>query len=487
MQSVLFLIGLLVACVIAIVIGNFFSFFQFEIKTPSDSVSMCHTLSFIDKDTVSLLPLSTVIYTYALSYLGIPILHNHRNNTNLPILVFFPVITFLDILWNYLFGCSTLWNLFAAGVVGLVIGLSWAELLFQSSFKNFLIDSILTDDDICEARSATGFKCVQRSQEPVDPPQDVSGDIANNMMLASYRYLTNMYKQDVNYLRKTVRSELNMLNNVQNQVEAAAGIQTPASQGYVIFVHSDAESPGIDYHQETEHVKDPTACKTTCDAATDQCMSFTYDAAHPSCMLKKGVAYPLKSPDKSYFVPMKTGYLYMPNTVYAAGSDVLTTLSGVTDPNTCMDRCKDNKRCVGVQVEFGSNTCSLRSGLNPAGPYYDPLGQFLLNIDATSHDASSGSTATYDVYPGIHFTGGITTSQPNVTDVTSCYVTCNNDDNCAGFYYNASTQTCGFHDTTNPYDSAETDISYNTYVKVGTAPAKTFTYAMKQEANAGFD
>ena len=473
-QSVLFLIGLLVACVASIVIGNTFSFFKFEMRDYGpDTESMCHTLSSTGKGTVSLLPLSTVIYTYALSYLGIPILHSRRNNANMPILVFFPIITFIDICWNYMFGCSTLWNLFGAGVVGMTIGLSWSEIIYNSSFKLNQSDSILTESDVCSMNTATGFKCVQRSKEPTDPVEDVSGDITNNMMLASYRYLTNMYKEDVDYLRRNVKAEINILNNELKKVETSAGIVATPNPGYVIMVNTDAESPGIDY-KYTNGMHDQTSCKDICDASLNQCVGFTYDSSTKKCVFKSSIALPAPSESKSYFVPMKTGSLYFPSTHYASDSNTITTLSGITDPSVCVDRCLTDTRCVGVQYESGKTQCALLRNLNTAGPYYDDGAQFFLKTADISNDI-------YDVYPNIQFTGGITSIKTKMTNPTQCYSLCTKDEYCAGFNYNSTTKTCMLHDSNSVYNSATFDVSYNSYIKTSTAPEDTYKYAFNAE------
>jgi len=165
-KSVIFLGGLILACFFAIMTGNYFSIFS---TLPDERKnSMCNILTLTDKGPLSNLPLSLVIYVYTLSYLGIPILKYERNISNIPLLVFLPIIAFFDILWLYIFGCCSMINIFGAGVVGMTVGLLWSFIIYKSSLRKIQYHSILTDTPECTMNADSTFTCIQRSTVGAD-------------------------------------------------------------------------------------------------------------------------------------------------------------------------------------------------------------------------------------------------------------------------------------------------------------------------------
>ena len=197
-QSLLYLIGLILACFVTMLVGGYVS--SVDMKRGS----MCNLTTLTDLGPISPLPLSIVVYVYTLSYLGIPILHYNRNKSNLPTLIFFPIITFLDIVWLLSFGCSTTFNVFCAGVVGMTIGLAWSEIVFNSSYKEVQYNSILSDAEDCNLTPTGGFRCIQRSNIPTDEPDTISFDGIS--VSGAYAYLLKAFNKDFSYFKNVYNS-----------------------------------------------------------------------------------------------------------------------------------------------------------------------------------------------------------------------------------------------------------------------------------------
>ena len=161
-KSLIFLGGLVLACFVAIVAGNLMTLFN-KVGLPS-SDSVCSSIPLFDEGPVSRLPLSTVVYIYSLCYFGIPIMHYRREQTNLPILIVFPILGFLDMMWLYNFGCSSTWNILGAGFVGMAVGLFWSELIFVTNLRQVQYFSILSHEELCKLPSEMKYQCTNKAK-----------------------------------------------------------------------------------------------------------------------------------------------------------------------------------------------------------------------------------------------------------------------------------------------------------------------------------
>lgn len=157
MNSLLFLIGLALATLAAYCSTHAFSIFSNK-GMPSIR-SVCHVIPLFDSGPISKLPLSTVLYTYTLCYFSLPIMYYGRQSTNLPILVVFPIIAFLDMMWIYNFGCASAWNIIGAGVVGMTVGFIWSLLLFYSNLRQVQYFGILSTEETCNLPSKMNYAC----------------------------------------------------------------------------------------------------------------------------------------------------------------------------------------------------------------------------------------------------------------------------------------------------------------------------------------
>jgi len=179
-KSIIFLGGLLLACGLAMFFGDtikgstVFPFVPNFGKNGLPSArSVCHTIPLFDSGPASRLPLSTVVYIYTLCYFSIPIMHYEREQTNLPILIAFPLLAFLDMAWLYSYGCASAMNIFGAGLVGMVVGLFWSEIIFASNLRQVQYFSILSNNELCALPSRITYKCknsppMASSSTPVD-------------------------------------------------------------------------------------------------------------------------------------------------------------------------------------------------------------------------------------------------------------------------------------------------------------------------------
>lgn len=462
-QSLIFLGGLIGACLLAMVLSESFTFFNYDV--PDYATSMCHITTLSEVGSFSKIPLSTVIYTYALSYLGIPILHYNRNNSNIPILVFFPVIAFLDMLWLYLFGCSTMWNIFTGGVVGMTVGLAWSEIIFRSSYKKVQYESILSDSDECSMQSAAGFQCVQRSPYPVDPPKDE--DIENNALIQSMRYLQKVAKDKATDLAALVQSEQNeLLKQGRNLMNQGHKLMSDAGPSYKISISSDITTEKLAYRQ-VKNNGDPYYCVQACSEDAEKCAGFTHYEDIESCSLQAGTSSTKSFESSTYFQAVPPGYTVIPTLTYATSGPSIQR-------NTlydCAALCDSSSSYTGFvyNVDLSSNcllsVLSDTSGNAPATSVTD----YYLKMPSEFWP--------YDVAPGVSFTGGDTSNDKKVTNITSCINKCEMDDDCIGFGYNVVGKSCFYKNDT--IKAGTKNPGFITYIKqTGSTPAYDYISGM---------
>jgi hypothetical protein len=106
-------------------------------------------------------------------------MHYGRQLNNIPILSVFPIVTFMDMCWLYFFGCASTWNIFGAGVVGMVMGFIWSEAIYHTHLRKIQYFSILNHDDLCNITSQYTQKSYKCLPQPVASPHNVE-QVKNN-------------------------------------------------------------------------------------------------------------------------------------------------------------------------------------------------------------------------------------------------------------------------------------------------------------------
>ena len=126
-SSLIFLAGLLMACFIAILIGNSIPMSFLQLKPDS----FCNVIRLGTGEPISKLPLSIVTFVYTFAYFSVPIYKNDTQSENIWFLVLFPVLILFDMIWLYIYGCAGLFTMVAAGAAGIAVALSWGEIVYS--------------------------------------------------------------------------------------------------------------------------------------------------------------------------------------------------------------------------------------------------------------------------------------------------------------------------------------------------------------------
>jgi hypothetical protein len=80
-------------------------------------------------------------------------------DSNIPTLVFFPLIITLDALWNIRNSCYNIWQLVISLVLASMFGLLWSYLIDRTNSKNLQYFVGINNKEVCSKPTATTFKC----------------------------------------------------------------------------------------------------------------------------------------------------------------------------------------------------------------------------------------------------------------------------------------------------------------------------------------
>lgn len=156
LKGVIYLIGLLVACVTTIAFG--FLVPQHTITGHYTNVK-CNQLTIGPGDTpLSRLPLSQTVFGFTLAYLSYFISINNLVTQNIPTFVVFPIIILADIFWNTINNCSTNILLLSSLVLGGFIGSIWALIIDSTNSPNLAYYSG-ESAQICTKPSKSLYRC----------------------------------------------------------------------------------------------------------------------------------------------------------------------------------------------------------------------------------------------------------------------------------------------------------------------------------------
>ena len=116
-------------------------------------------LTFGQSDTdISLLPLGQSTLAYTFMYLLFAILKYDLVKSNIPTLIFFPVLLSFDFLWNYRNSCYSFSSLLCSLLVGASIGITWAYVISTTKTPQLIYFSS-KQDQVCTKPSKSTFRC----------------------------------------------------------------------------------------------------------------------------------------------------------------------------------------------------------------------------------------------------------------------------------------------------------------------------------------
>jgi len=132
LNGIIYLAGLLIACFVTVLIGNFPGFQNFDKTTglPARMDQSCRMIEFTEAGPISYLPLGQTILAYTFAYVGIPIIKNdfvnkNFNHVNVIMILFFFLLLVVDFAWNASKQCFGTGGLFISLIIGIAVGTMW--------------------------------------------------------------------------------------------------------------------------------------------------------------------------------------------------------------------------------------------------------------------------------------------------------------------------------------------------------------------------
>ncbi len=190
LKGIVYLFGLLVACVINIVAASIFPEGTTAVAAASlgtsataapaatEQSNVCNTFTLGMGGPLTSLPLSTAVFSYTFFYLLTFIVNLASKNgkgfvgkgsitkqglsnamtANVPTLILFPLLLIIDGGWNWMYGCANPVNICASFIVGSLVGLTWASIITVANNPDLQYISS-TNGQVCSKPTNTLFRC----------------------------------------------------------------------------------------------------------------------------------------------------------------------------------------------------------------------------------------------------------------------------------------------------------------------------------------
>jgi hypothetical protein len=155
-KGLIYLVGLLLACFIAFLIGNSVESIG---MMNSNMEPICNLITMGKDGSFSKVPLGLTIMTFTFIYLVYIIVKNSVVNSNIPTLIFFPLLIVSDFVWNLRNNCYQPLAIAIAIVIGAICGWFWAAIISSLKSPNLLFLNIGSDKAVCSRPSKQLFKC----------------------------------------------------------------------------------------------------------------------------------------------------------------------------------------------------------------------------------------------------------------------------------------------------------------------------------------
>jgi hypothetical protein len=162
-KGIVFLMGLLGACFVAILSGEPLKYFIKPGDPPNDranNTQICNIFALTDTGPLSTIPLSLVVFSFTLSYLSTLVTYYNVVMQNIPMFVTFPLLIIADVFWIRKNDCSSTLECVIAGIIGVLIGIGWGSLVIGTNDQNYsYFSGYGPRRDKCFVPSEQHFKC----------------------------------------------------------------------------------------------------------------------------------------------------------------------------------------------------------------------------------------------------------------------------------------------------------------------------------------
>jgi hypothetical protein len=165
MKGVIYLVGLLFSCFATFLVGQTipisFSIGSDPVNplTKKTVMPVCNLLTIGKDGSFSRIPLGISILCFTLIYLASIIAKHHLEMTNLPTLIFFPILIVGDLIWNLRNECYAAFGVFMAMAVGSLMGWAWSVIIEKLNKPDLLFLNTGNNQTVCQRPSQQLFKC----------------------------------------------------------------------------------------------------------------------------------------------------------------------------------------------------------------------------------------------------------------------------------------------------------------------------------------
>lgn len=199
-KGIIYLAGLLLACFVTILFGNFPELQKMDKTTGFPVTALnksCRMIEFTETGPISYLPLGQTVLAFTLFFVGYPIITEDFikmdfNSRNMTILLFFVALVVADFIWNFSKNCFGIISLLISLIVGGVIGLLWGYVIKKSD-NNLQLFRDTSTSKSCETKSKRKHRCRPKVDTKIYPVNavystyisSICSDTAGNIYICS--------------------------------------------------------------------------------------------------------------------------------------------------------------------------------------------------------------------------------------------------------------------------------------------------------------
>ena len=164
-KGLIYLVGLLFSCFATFLVGQTipisFSMGSDPVNplTKKNVAPVCNLLTIGKDGSFSRIPLGVSILCFTFIYLVVIIAKNHLEMTNIPTLVFFPVLILGDLIWNMRNDCYAPFGIILAMAVGSLMGWAWSTIVDSLNKPELFFFNVGSNQSVCQRPSKQLFKC----------------------------------------------------------------------------------------------------------------------------------------------------------------------------------------------------------------------------------------------------------------------------------------------------------------------------------------
>jgi hypothetical protein len=165
LKGLIYLVGLLFSCFVTFLVGQTvpisFSIGSDPINplTKKMVAPVCNLLTIGKDGSFSRIPLGISVLCFTMIYLVAIIAKNHLEKTNLPTLIFFPILIAGDLIWNLRNDCYAPTGVLLAMACGCLMGWAWSNIIEKLNKPELLFLNVGGNQSVCQRPSKQLFKC----------------------------------------------------------------------------------------------------------------------------------------------------------------------------------------------------------------------------------------------------------------------------------------------------------------------------------------